>query len=45
VLASRIAAGDFALHGALGELRTIIVELDEAALQNVNEPGDLPGNP
>jgi len=41
VLERRIAAGDFALHGALGELRTRIVEVDETALQNVNEPGDL----
>jgi molybdopterin-guanine dinucleotide biosynthesis protein A len=41
VLERRIAAGDLALHGALGELRTRVVELDEAALRNVNEPGEL----
>jgi molybdenum cofactor guanylyltransferase len=41
VLERRIVAGDLALHGALEELRTNVVELDEAALRNVNEPGDL----
>jgi molybdopterin-guanine dinucleotide biosynthesis protein A len=41
VLERRIAAGDLALHGALGELRTRVVELEAAALRNVNEPGDL----
>jgi molybdenum cofactor guanylyltransferase len=41
VLERRITAGDLALHAALGELRTRVVELDEAALRNVNEPGDL----
>ncbi len=41
VLERRIAAGDLALHRALEELRTNVVELDEAALRNVNEPGDL----
>ena len=41
VLERRIASGDFALHGALGELRTRVLQLDEAALRNVNEPGDL----
>jgi molybdenum cofactor guanylyltransferase len=41
LLERRIAAGELALHRALGELRTRVVELDEAALRNVNEPGDL----
>ena len=41
VLERRIASGDFALHAALGELRTRVLQLDEAALRNVNEPGDL----
>jgi molybdenum cofactor guanylyltransferase len=41
VLERRIAAGDLALHQALGELRTRVVEVDEAAMRNVNEPGDL----
>ena len=45
VLERRIAAGDLALHGALGGLRTCVVELDESALRNVNEPGDLPMDP
>jgi molybdenum cofactor guanylyltransferase len=42
VLERRIAAGELALHRALGELRTRVVEVDDAALRNVNEPGDLP---
>ena len=41
MLERRIASGDFALHRALGELRTRVLQLDEAALRNVNEPGDL----
>jgi molybdopterin-guanine dinucleotide biosynthesis protein A len=41
LLERRIAAGELALHRALGKLRTRVVELDEAALRNVNEPGDL----
>jgi molybdenum cofactor guanylyltransferase len=41
VLERRIAAGELALHRALEELRIHVVELDEAALRNVNEPGDL----
>jgi molybdenum cofactor guanylyltransferase len=41
VLERRIAAGDLALHRALEELRTHVVELDAAALENVNEPSDL----
>jgi molybdopterin-guanine dinucleotide biosynthesis protein A len=40
-LERRIAAGDLALHAALGELRTRVVDLDATALRNVNEPGDL----
>ncbi|HET6695453.1 MAG TPA: molybdenum cofactor guanylyltransferase [Gaiellaceae bacterium] len=41
VLERRIAAGELALHRALGELRTRVLHVDEAALRNVNEPGDL----
>jgi molybdopterin-guanine dinucleotide biosynthesis protein A len=41
VLERGIAAGELALHRALGELRTCVVELDQAALRNVNEPSDL----
>jgi len=41
VLERRIAAGELAVHRALGELRTRVVEVDDAALRNVNEPGDL----
>jgi molybdenum cofactor guanylyltransferase len=41
VLERRIAAGELALHRALGDLRARVVEADEAALRNVNEPGDL----
>jgi molybdenum cofactor guanylyltransferase len=41
VFERRIASGEFALHQALAELRTRIVEQDETALRNVNEPGDL----
>jgi len=41
VLERRIAAGELALHRALGELRTRVLQVDEAALHNVNEPGDL----
>lgn len=43
VLERRIASGDYALHQALGELRARVVELDEAALRNVNEPAGLDG--
>lgn len=41
VLEERIAAGELALHGALAELETRVVECDEALLANVNEPTDL----
>jgi molybdopterin-guanine dinucleotide biosynthesis protein A len=41
VLKRRIAAGDFALHRALGDLRTRVVSTDPAVLANVNVPGDL----
>jgi molybdenum cofactor guanylyltransferase len=41
VLERRIAAGDLALHRALSELRTRVVDCDAALLVNVNEPGDL----
>jgi molybdopterin-guanine dinucleotide biosynthesis protein A len=41
VLERRIAAGDLALHGALAEFATRVVECDEALLVNVNEPADL----
>jgi molybdopterin-guanine dinucleotide biosynthesis protein A len=44
-LERRIAAGDFALHRGLAELRTRVVEVDEASLRNVNEPSDLPVEP
>ena len=40
-LERRIAAGDLALHLALSELRTRVVDVDETAMRNVNEPGDL----
>jgi hypothetical protein len=36
VLERKISAGDLALHRALGELRTRVVECDEALLVNVN---------
>jgi molybdopterin-guanine dinucleotide biosynthesis protein A len=36
VLEQRIAAGELALHRALGDLRTQIVDCDEALLANVN---------
>ena len=36
VLEHRIATGDLALHGALAELRTRVVECDHALLVNVN---------
>lgn len=42
VLERRIAAGDLALHRALGELDTRTVPCDEALLANVNAPDDLP---
>jgi molybdopterin-guanine dinucleotide biosynthesis protein A len=45
VLDRRIATGDLALHRALAELRTNVVECDPALLRNVNEPGDLPAPP
>jgi molybdenum cofactor guanylyltransferase len=41
VLERRIAAGDLALHRALEELRTHVVDCDEALLGNVNVPSDL----
>lgn len=41
VLERRIAAGDLALHRALGELRVRTLELDTAVLGNVNTPDDL----
>jgi molybdopterin-guanine dinucleotide biosynthesis protein A len=43
VLERRIETGELALHAALAELRTRVVECDEALLANVNEPGDLVG--
>ena len=39
----RIASGDLALHQALRDLETRVVELDEAALRNVNDPAELHG--
>jgi molybdenum cofactor guanylyltransferase len=41
VLERRIASGDLALHRALEELRTRVVECDETLLGNVNTPSDL----
>jgi molybdopterin-guanine dinucleotide biosynthesis protein A len=41
VLARGIAAGELALHRALGELETRVVEADPAELRNVNTPADL----
>ena len=41
VLERRIAAGELALHAALVELETRVVECDEALLANVNDPADL----
>ena len=42
VLERRIAADDFALHRALAELRTRVVESDPDLLRNINDPTDLP---
>jgi molybdopterin-guanine dinucleotide biosynthesis protein A len=41
VLERRLAAGELAVHGALAELRTTIVEAEPALLANVNAPADL----
>ena len=41
VLERRISAGELALHGALAELETRMVEADLAELRNVNTPADL----
>ena len=41
VLERRIAAGDLALYRACVELEPRVLRWDEAALTNVNEPGDL----
>jgi molybdopterin-guanine dinucleotide biosynthesis protein A len=41
VFERRIAAGDLALHRALAELVTKVVQCHEALLANVNEPADL----
>jgi molybdopterin-guanine dinucleotide biosynthesis protein A len=41
VLEHRIATGDLALHEALAELRTRVVECDDALLVNVNTPTHL----
>ncbi|HWB56973.1 MAG TPA: molybdenum cofactor guanylyltransferase [Gaiellaceae bacterium] len=40
-LERRIASGDLALHRALAELETRVVQCDERLLANVNEPSDL----
>jgi molybdopterin-guanine dinucleotide biosynthesis protein A len=40
-LERRIASGDLALHRALAELETRVVQCDERLLANVNEPADL----
>jgi molybdopterin-guanine dinucleotide biosynthesis protein A len=42
VLERRIDSGDLALHRALAELETRVVECDERLLANVNERTDLP---
>jgi molybdopterin-guanine dinucleotide biosynthesis protein A len=41
VLERRIDAGELALHDALAELETNVVQCDEGLLVNVNEPADL----
>lgn len=41
-LERRVAAGELALHRALGELATRVLQCDEALLVNVNTPADLP---
>jgi molybdopterin-guanine dinucleotide biosynthesis protein A len=41
VLERRIGSGDLALHRALAELDTRVVQCDERLLANVNEPSDL----
>jgi molybdopterin-guanine dinucleotide biosynthesis protein A len=41
VLERRIAAGELALHRALAELETRVVEADAGELRNVNTPADL----
>lgn len=41
VLERRIAAGELALHRALGELDACVVECDASLLHNVNTPADL----
>jgi molybdopterin-guanine dinucleotide biosynthesis protein A len=43
VLERRLAAGELALRAALAELETVVVEVDEAELVNVNTPADLRG--
>jgi len=45
VLERRIAAGDLALHRALDELETRIVQAHAELLHNVNAPEDLGENP
>jgi molybdopterin-guanine dinucleotide biosynthesis protein A len=41
VLERRIAVGELALHRALAELETRVVEADAGELRNVNTPADL----
>jgi molybdenum cofactor guanylyltransferase len=41
VLERRIAAGELALHAALGDLAARVVTCDERLLVNVNRPADL----
>ena len=41
LLERRIEAGEFALHPALEELRTRVVDADALLLRNVNTPDDL----
>jgi molybdenum cofactor guanylyltransferase len=41
VLERRVAAGELALHRALAELETRVVDVDPGQLRNVNTPADL----
>lgn len=41
--AAAFAAGERAVHRALGRLRVAEVAVEPGALRNVNRPGDLPG--
>ena len=43
VLERRVRSAEFALHGALGELRTRVIPGNPAVLRNVNTPEELDG--